>query len=152
MQKVIIELEDDEVLVALKCTEGYEDVHPDLVAGYAIKSDWPEYRVINGDEIRHLTCKHGNDFEKPCPECEKAEKFESKLVEVCNKCMASSCVYGEFVCDAHVVAGTHFETVNKLRELNVENPDYWSGAKMLEIYGNPAPFGYDEPKHREDGK
>lgn len=43
---VTIEIEDDEVLIALKRPEGYEDVHPELVAEDAINEDWPEYRTI----------------------------------------------------------------------------------------------------------
>ncbi|MEE4460758.1 hypothetical protein V2S84_01185 [Azotobacter chroococcum] len=49
---VTIELADDEVLVALKRPEGYEDTHPKLVAEDAIHEQWPEYRTIHGDEIR----------------------------------------------------------------------------------------------------
>ena len=44
---ITIEVEDDEVVVALKRPEdGYEDVHPDLVAEDAIMPNWPEYRTI----------------------------------------------------------------------------------------------------------
>ena len=44
--KITIEIAEDEVLVALKRPEGYEDVHPEIVSSDAIK-DWPEYRTIN---------------------------------------------------------------------------------------------------------
>lgn len=44
---VTIEIEDDEVLVALKRPEDYDDVHPQLVAEDAIKEEWPEYRTID---------------------------------------------------------------------------------------------------------
>ena len=39
---------DDEVLVALKRVEGYEDVAPEIVADDALLSPeiWPEWRVI----------------------------------------------------------------------------------------------------------
>jgi hypothetical protein len=44
---ITIEVEEDEVIVALKRPEdGYEDVHPELVAEDAIKPDWPEYRTV----------------------------------------------------------------------------------------------------------
>lgn len=43
---VTIEIDDDEVLIALKRPEDYEDVHPELVAEDAINEDWPEYRTI----------------------------------------------------------------------------------------------------------
>jgi len=46
MRTVTVDVEDDEVLVALKRPEGYEDVHPDLVAEDAIMPNWPEYRTI----------------------------------------------------------------------------------------------------------
>lgn len=49
---VMIELADDEVLVALKRPEGYEDTHPELVAEDAIREQWPEYRTIHCDEIK----------------------------------------------------------------------------------------------------
>lgn len=45
-RKVTVEIEEDEVLVALKRPEDYEDVHPELVAEDAINEDWPEYRTI----------------------------------------------------------------------------------------------------------
>lgn len=44
--------QDDEVLVALKRGEGYDDVHPELVSADAIGERWPEYRTIHGDELR----------------------------------------------------------------------------------------------------
>lgn len=39
-------LGDNEVLVALKRPEGYENTHPELVAEDAIKDTWPEYRTV----------------------------------------------------------------------------------------------------------
>ena len=50
---ITIEIEDDEVLVALKRTEDYEDVHPELVAEDAIKETWPEYRTVKIEENGH---------------------------------------------------------------------------------------------------
>lgn len=51
--RVTIELADDEVLVALKRPEGYEDVHPELVTADAIGERWPgEYRTIHGADLR----------------------------------------------------------------------------------------------------
>lgn len=44
---ITITIEDDEVLVALKRPEDYDDVHPELVAEDAIKETWPEYRTID---------------------------------------------------------------------------------------------------------
>lgn len=51
--KITIEIAEDEVLVALKRPEGYEDVHPEIVASDALKGDgwkgdgWLEYRTIH---------------------------------------------------------------------------------------------------------
>jgi hypothetical protein len=45
-QTVTVELAADEVLVALKRGEEYEDVHPELVSEDAIGDRWPEYRTI----------------------------------------------------------------------------------------------------------
>lgn len=63
-----------------------------------------------------------------------------KNVEVCDKCMKASCWYGEFMCDEAYDAGTTIKTVKELRELKVEHEDYWSDEKMIEVYGEPAPF------------
>ena len=49
--KVIVELADDEVLVALKRIDDYEDVHPEILADDAIGDGWPEWRTIHGDEV-----------------------------------------------------------------------------------------------------
>lgn len=45
---VTVELAADEVLVALKRGEDYEDVHPELVSEDAIGDRWPVYRTIHG--------------------------------------------------------------------------------------------------------
>lgn len=45
MKTVTVEIDEDEVLVALKRPEGYEDMHQQLVAEDAIKETWPEYRI-----------------------------------------------------------------------------------------------------------
>ena len=50
---ITIEIEDDEVLVALKRPEDYEDVHPELVAEDAIKETWPGYRTVKIEENGH---------------------------------------------------------------------------------------------------
>lgn len=49
--KVIVELADDEVLVALKRIEYYEDVHPEILADDAIAGGWSSWRVIHGDQV-----------------------------------------------------------------------------------------------------
>jgi len=55
MKTYAIELADDEVLVALKRVEDYEDVHPELVSEDAIGDHWPEYRTIHGVALRPAT-------------------------------------------------------------------------------------------------
>ncbi len=52
MRSYIIELADDEVLVALKLDEDYSDVHPELVSEDAIDERWPVYRTIHGDDLK----------------------------------------------------------------------------------------------------
>lgn len=44
--------QDDEVLVALRRIDGYEDVAPELVAEDALLSPevWPEWRVVKFDD------------------------------------------------------------------------------------------------------
>ena len=49
--KVLIELADDEVLVALKRGEDYEDVHPEILADDAIGGGWPESRTLHGEQV-----------------------------------------------------------------------------------------------------
>ena len=46
METITVEIADDEVLVALKRPEGYEDVHPELVAEDALPGTTFEYRVV----------------------------------------------------------------------------------------------------------
>ena len=41
-----VDVAADEVLIALKRAEGYEDVHPDLVAQDAINPRWPSWRIV----------------------------------------------------------------------------------------------------------
>jgi hypothetical protein len=50
----VVELEDDEVLVALKRGEGYENAHPKQLSEDAIGDRWPEYRTIQGQELRPI--------------------------------------------------------------------------------------------------
>lgn len=51
MKTITVEVDDDEVLVALKRPEDYEDVHPELVAEDAFKDcDWLDYRIVHPKE------------------------------------------------------------------------------------------------------
>lgn len=50
MKTITIEIADDEVLVALKRPEYYEDVHPELVAEDAMGKTTFEYRVVTPKE------------------------------------------------------------------------------------------------------
>lgn len=51
MKTYTIQIADDEVLVALKRGEDYDDVHPELVSEDAIGDRWPEYRTIHGADL-----------------------------------------------------------------------------------------------------
>lgn len=52
MKTYIVELADDEVLVALTRGDDYDDVHPELVSEHAIGDRWPVYRTIHDDDLR----------------------------------------------------------------------------------------------------
>ncbi|HEY8878262.1 MAG TPA: hypothetical protein VIN03_11900 [Roseateles sp.] len=54
MKTYTIQLADDEVLVALKRGERYDDVHPELISEDAIGDRWPEYRTIHGEALAEL--------------------------------------------------------------------------------------------------
>ena len=49
--KIIASVEADEVLVAIKRPEGYEDVHPELLAEDALPGTPFEYRVVWAAEV-----------------------------------------------------------------------------------------------------
>lgn len=53
MKTITIDVEDDEVVLALKRPEEYDDVHPQLVAEDAINANWPEYRIVWPKEDNH---------------------------------------------------------------------------------------------------
>ena len=69
---------------------------------------------------------------------------ENKLVQVCDECHKASCWYKEFMCMDYLHAGVELKTVAELRVLDLENEDQWSDEKMLAMFGQPAPFGYEE--------
>lgn len=70
------------------------------------------------------------------------EILDNKRVEVCSECKRASCWYGEFMCEYARNADTIVLTAGELRELNLENEEYWSDKKMLDVYGFSAPQGY----------
>lgn len=72
---------------------------------------------------------------------------ESKLVQVCDKCLTASCWYGEFMCQKSRDAGVMLLPVRRLREINLEHKENWSDEKMIQIYGNPNPFGMGMDKN-----
>jgi len=48
--KVTVEIEPDEVFVALKRGEGYDDVHPEILVDDA-RIQWPHgYRIVEPEE------------------------------------------------------------------------------------------------------
>ena len=51
MPRITLDIADDEVLVALKRGEGYEDVHVQLVSEDAVNAHWPEWRTVLPDEM-----------------------------------------------------------------------------------------------------
>ncbi len=60
---------------------------------------------------------------------------ENQLIEVCDACLQASCWYGEFMCDKAKHAGIVLKTRAELRELDRENPSYWSDSTLERIYG-----------------
>jgi hypothetical protein len=50
---------------------------------------------------------------------------DEKMVTVCDKCQRAACWQGLFYCDDYVSAGTVDLPVSRLRELDLEHPDYW---------------------------
>lgn len=60
---------------------------------------------------------------------------KNKLIEVCDECRTASCWYGEFLCQKSGGAGTVLIPVGILERLELEDRDYWSEEKLLEVYG-----------------
>ena len=54
------------------------------------------------------------------------------LVTVCDSCLQASCWQGEFYCDNYKTAGTVELPVKRLREMHLESPDYWKGARAAD--------------------
>ena len=50
MKTITVEIKDDEVLVAIKRPEEYDDVHPQLLVEDAICYEWVEWRVLEQKE------------------------------------------------------------------------------------------------------
>lgn len=50
---------------------------------------------------------------------------ELKTVTVCDKCFRAACFQGEIHCNHATEAGTTVKTVDELRAMNLESPDYW---------------------------
>lgn len=78
------------------------------------------------------------------PTCWSARDFENKLIEICSECLTASCWYGEFLCHNSLEAGTEYKTIAELHKLNLEHEENWSDKKMMSIYGEPSPHGYQE--------
>ena len=62
MPRITLDIADDEVLVALKRGEGYEDVHVQLVSEDAVNAHWPEWRTILPEQITPV-----HDGQAPSP-------------------------------------------------------------------------------------
>lgn len=51
MKTITVEIEDDEILVAIKRPEEYEDVHPQLLVEDAVGNvGWVEWRLVEPKE------------------------------------------------------------------------------------------------------
>lgn len=48
-----------------------------------------------------------------------------ETITVCDKCLMASCWQGTHMCQESQFAGITEKTVEELRELNLEHPDYW---------------------------
>jgi hypothetical protein len=46
-------------------------------------------------------------------------------VTVCDACLRASCWQGTLFCDEYLTAGTRLIDVKVLRELALENPEWW---------------------------
>ena len=46
-------------------------------------------------------------------------------VQVCASCKRASCWKGFFYCDDYKTASNIIMRIKELKELNLENPDYW---------------------------
>jgi len=51
----------------------------------------------------------------------------NKKITVCSECLTASCWQGIFMCDENQNAGTVEKTIGELKELNLENQEYWAG-------------------------
>jgi hypothetical protein len=49
----------------------------------------------------------------------------ARKVTVCGKCLQASCWAGEFMCEESREAGTTEMSIEKLRLLQYENPEWW---------------------------
>ena len=50
---------------------------------------------------------------------------DTDKIAVCDECWKASCWHGIFMCDAAREADVIFKTAKELRELGLENEDYW---------------------------
>ncbi len=51
--------------------------------------------------------------------------MSDKTVTVCDACLMACCFQGVLMCDNARAAGTVEKTIDELRELNIENEEYW---------------------------
>lgn len=55
----------------------------------------------------------------------QASTARRPFITVCDKCLQASCWQGIFMCDEAQFAGTVEKTIDELKALNLEHPDYW---------------------------
>ncbi len=75
----------------------------------------------------------------------------NRVVTVCDKCFKASCWHGIFMCDDAQTAGTVDKTVAQLRELNVENKDWYSVEAIRKQCGQEPEYAF-QPSEREGGR
>ena len=72
---------------------------------------------------------------------------DDKIIEVCAGCGRACCWYGEFMCADARYCTTKTVSVGVLRSSpSLENESYWSDEKMIQVFGEPNPFGSVQSK------
>lgn len=124
-----VAVDADEVLVALRRGEGYEDVHPQLVAEDAIDDRWPEWRII-------AAAPAASGVESAASVSERARYTEQMVRDASGKAW-------EYMGDADVVPlGLALELVQALTQQRGD--DVESAARALfEAQADPIAASWD---------
>jgi len=54
---------------------------------------------------------------------------EKETITVCDKCLRACCWQGIFMCDDAHDAGTTERTIEQLKKMRLESPDYWKAKQ-----------------------